>query len=229
MTQFGSSFDPDTYRVSVQFAENTEEKRLNRMERELGYGGEEDSSGPDGNPDIRIDMSDVRAMLEAGTCDNSVEAHSGISKMTDAVSTGVSTVNSDCPVRNREKHQQTHLENCKLKGQILEKEAETTALKNEVNGIAESMTMLLSRRGTPEEILSRMQDISGRHSGLTASKPAPADDPDSSKPNVRFADSTEGNAGAKAVAPEENEGAEACAKESTSCVTPAQQRREPPQ
>ena len=66
MTQFGSSFDPDTYRVSVQFAENTEEKRLNRMEQELGYGGEEDSSGLDGNPDIKIDLSDVRAILEAG-------------------------------------------------------------------------------------------------------------------------------------------------------------------
>ena len=26
VTRFGSSFDPDTYRVSIQFAENTEEK-----------------------------------------------------------------------------------------------------------------------------------------------------------------------------------------------------------
>ena len=199
------------------------------MEREIGYGGEEDSLGPDGNPDIRIDMSDVRAMLEAGACDNSMEEHSGISKMTEAVSTGVSTVNPDCPVRNRENHQQTHLENCRLKGQILEKEAETAALKKKVNEIAESMAMLLSGRGTPEEILSRMRDISGRHSGLTAPKPAPTDDPDSSKPNMRFADSTEGNAGAKAVSPEENEGAEACAKEPTDCVTPAQQKREPPQ
>ena len=65
LTRYGSHFDPNTYKVSVQFAENTEEKRLNRMEQGLGYGGESRSSVSGDTPKIKIDITDVRAMLEA--------------------------------------------------------------------------------------------------------------------------------------------------------------------
>ena len=85
------------------------------------------------------------------------------------------------------------------------------------------MAMLLSGGGTPEEILRRMQDITGRHSGLTSPKPVPEDNPDASKPNVRFAEATEGSSGVKFAAPAGDQGAE------TACVTPSQQRQETPQ
>ena len=187
LTRFGSHFDPNTYKVSVQFAENTEEKRLNRMEQELGYGEESRSSVSGNTPEIKIDMTDVRAMLEAGGCENSMEAHSGVSKMTDAVSTGESTVNPDCAVRNREKHLHTHLENCRLKGQIEEREAETAALRSKVEELATNMAMLMSGvGGTPEQLLMRMQEISGRHSELTPPT-APGDrSPALRKAGVRF-------------------------------------------
>ena len=48
------------------------------MERELGYAKEEDESTLDGMPELKIDMSDIRGMLESGACDNSMEAHSGV-------------------------------------------------------------------------------------------------------------------------------------------------------
>jgi len=48
-----------------------------------------------------------------------------------------------------------------LKGKMLEKEAETIALRNKVEEITKSMPMLLSGKGTPDEILNRMNGISG--------------------------------------------------------------------
>ena len=114
------------------------------MEQELGYGGESRSSASGDTPEIKIDMTDVRAMLEAGGCENSMEARSGVSKMTDAVSTGESTVNPDCAVRNRDKHIRTHLENCRLKGQIQEKEAKIAALGDKVDALTANMAALMS-------------------------------------------------------------------------------------
>ena len=218
LTRYGSQFDPNTYRVSVQFAENTEEKRLNRMEQELGYGEESRSSVSGNTPEIKIDMTDVRAMLEAGGCENSMEAHSGVSKMTDAISTGESTVNPDCAVRNREKHMHTHLENCRLKGQIEEKEAETAALKSKVEELATNMAMLMSGvGGTPEQLLMRIQEISGRHSKLTPPT-APGDlSPAPRKAGVRFSES---------ASPAHEGGSEESNKKPAACVTPAQQKRE---
>ena len=90
--------------------------------------------------------------------------------MTDAVSTGESTVNPDCAVRNRDKHLQTHLENCRLKGQIQEKEAETAALRDKVEVLAANMAALMSRLGgTPEELQRNSREGSWKSQGGTAS------------------------------------------------------------
>ena len=95
-------------------------------------------------------------------------------------------MNQDCPVRNREKHYETHLENFRLKGQMREKEAETAALKNKVEEIAKSMAMLLSGEGTPDAILNRMKDIAERHSDLSSPLSPPPEDPGAGKPKREF-------------------------------------------
>lgn len=130
LAKFGSSFDQTTYRVSVQFAENTGEKRLDRMDRDLGYGKDEDVLSFNEIPNLKVDLSDVKAQLEAGGGDHSMAAHSGVSKITDAgATTGESTINQDYPVRNKEKHFATYLENYQLKGKIADKDAETAQLE----------------------------------------------------------------------------------------------------
>ena len=89
-----------------------------------------------------------------------------------------------------------------------------------------SMSMLLSGKGTPDKILNRMNDISGRHTNLSSP-------PSTGKSNVSFALPEEETAGAtvseataKSEAAEEVKGAGTAVEQPAACVTPAQQKKE---
>ena len=99
----------------------------------------------------------------------------------------------------------------------MEREAETAALRSKVDELATNMAMLMSGiGGTPEELLSRIQEISGRHSKLTPPT-IPGDSVSvSRKPGVRFSE---------AAVLVQDAAAEGTGEKPAACVTPAQQKR----